>query len=101
MFFCACDFNCHLTLSNQIFLYTICIMQEHVMSLQVPISVLLRSSNTAPFEEMSQQWRAVGNTVRFGWHEIRFTAPETNTLPLDQLPGHLSLFQVKLQLYCK
>ena len=28
-----------------------------------PISASLRPGNTAPFEEMSQRWRAVGNTV--------------------------------------
>ena len=28
-----------------------------------PISVSLRPGNTAPFEEMSQWWRAVDNTV--------------------------------------
>ena len=28
-----------------------------------PNSASLRSGNTAPFEEISQQWRAVGNTV--------------------------------------
>ena len=28
-----------------------------------PISASLRPGNTAPFEETSQQWRAVGNTV--------------------------------------
>ena len=28
-----------------------------------PISASLRAGNTAPFEEMSQLWRAVGNTV--------------------------------------
>ena len=28
-----------------------------------PISASLRTGNTAPFEEMSQRWRAVGNTV--------------------------------------
>ena len=27
------------------------------------ISASLRGDNTAPFEEMSQRWRAVGNTV--------------------------------------
>ena len=29
----------------------------------MPISASLRPGNTASFEEMSQQWRAVGNTV--------------------------------------
>ena len=28
-----------------------------------PISASLRPGNTAPFEKMSQRWRAVGNTV--------------------------------------
>ena len=28
-----------------------------------PISASLRPGNTAPFEEMAQRWRAVGNTV--------------------------------------
>ena len=28
-----------------------------------PISASWRRNNTAPFEEMLQQWRAVGNTV--------------------------------------
>ena len=28
-----------------------------------PISASLRPGNTAPFEEMSQRWRAIGNTV--------------------------------------
>ena len=28
-----------------------------------PISASLRQGNTAPFEKMSQRWRAVGNTV--------------------------------------
>ena len=28
-----------------------------------PISASLRQGNTDPFEEMSQRWRAVGNTV--------------------------------------
>ena len=28
-----------------------------------PISASLRPGNTAPFEEMSQRWRAVGNTA--------------------------------------
>ena len=55
-----------------------------------PISASLRPGNTVPFEEMSQWWRAVGNTVsdltgpRF---EPRPTAPETNALLLDQLAG--------------
>ena len=29
----------------------------------VIISASLRSGNTAPFEEMLQQWRAIGNTL--------------------------------------
>ena len=46
--------------------------------------------NTAPFEETSQRWRAVGNTAsdltgpRF---KPQPPATETNALPLDQLAG--------------
>ena len=103
IFFCACDFNCHLTLSNQnqIFLCTCCITLKHVMSLQGPISESLRRSNTAPFKKTSQQWRAVRNTTSFDWLEIRPPASETNALPLDQQAGHLTSFQLKLQLYYK
>ena len=56
-----------------------------------PISASLRPGDTAtPDEEMSQRWQAVGNTVsdltgpRF---KLRPPVPETNALPLDQLPG--------------
>ena len=71
------------------------------MSLRGPISASLRPSNTAPFDEMSQQWRAVGNTVWFNWPEIWPPASEMNALPLYQLAGHLTFFQVKLQLHYK
>ena len=51
----------------------------------------LHPYNAASFEEMLQQWWAVGNTVsdltspRF---DLRFSAPETNTLLLEQLPEY-------------
>ena len=51
-----------------------------------PISTSLRPRSKA-FFEMSQQWRAVGNSVsdytgpRF---ESRTSRPETDALPLDQ-----------------
>ena len=51
-----------------------------------PISASLRPSNTA--FEMSQQWRAVSNTVSDLTDpkcEPRTPAPETNALPLDSL----------------
>ena len=41
-----------------------------------PISVSLRPGNTTPFEEMSQRWRAVGNTVS-NLTGQRFGQPET------------------------
>ena len=41
-----------------------------------PISASLRPGNTAPFEEMSQRWRAVGNTV-FDLTDPRFE-PQTS-----------------------
>ena len=49
--------------------------------------------NTAPFEEMLQRWRAVGNTLfdltspRF---DFRHPAPATNALPIDHLTGSAS-----------
>ena len=49
--------------SNQIFHYTRCKYAEACNELAGPISASLRQGNTAPFEKMSQWWRAVGNTV--------------------------------------
>ena len=49
--------------SNQIFHYTRCIAPKRVTEFAGPISVALRSEDTAPFKEMLQRWRAVGNTV--------------------------------------
>ena len=42
IFFCACDVNCHLTLSNQnqIFLYTCCITLKRAMSLRAHFRVI-------------------------------------------------------------
>ena len=48
--------------SNHIFHYTRCITPKRVTSWQGP-SLSLRPDNTASFEEMTKQWRAVGNTV--------------------------------------
>ena len=45
---------------NQVFHCSRCINTE---SCNGPISVSLQPGNTAPFEVMSQRWRAVGNTV--------------------------------------
>ena len=53
-----------------------------------PISASLRTGNTAPFEEMSQRWRAIGNTVsdltgpRF---ELRTSCSRDKCIRLDQL----------------
>ena len=38
-------------------------MPKRVTSLRGPIPASLRPGNTAPFEEMSQRWQLVGNTV--------------------------------------
>ena len=35
-----------------------------------PISASFHPSNTGPFEEMSQRWRAVGNTAQFNRSDI-------------------------------
>ena len=55
------DFNTTFT-SNQIFHYTRCITPQRVTSWRGAISESLRSGNTASFE-MSQRWRAIGNTI--------------------------------------
>ena len=52
-----------------------------------PISMSLRPGNTDSFEEMSQRWRAVGNTVTDltgPSFELQTSRPRNNTLPLDQ-----------------
>ena len=52
------------------------------------ISASLRPGNTAPFKEMLQRWRAVGNTVSDMTGRVlnlRPPAPKTNALPLDQV----------------
>ena len=57
-----------------------------------PISASLRPGYTASFEEMSQRWQDVGNSVS-GLTGLSFepqtyrTAPETNALLLNQLFG--------------
>ena len=50
-------------ISKHIFYYTRCITPKRVTSWRGPISASLRPGNTTPFEEMSQRWRTVGNTV--------------------------------------
>ena len=50
-------------ISTQIFHYTLCNCAEECNKLTVLISASLRPGNSAAFYEMSQQWRAVGNTV--------------------------------------
>ena len=48
---------------NKISRYSRCITRERVTSWRDPISTSLRPGDIAPFEEMLQWWRAVGNTV--------------------------------------
>ena len=56
-----------------------------------PISASLRLDNKAPFEEMSQRWRAVGNTVsdltgpRFEPQTSRSIAEHVTARPPDKL----------------
>ena len=74
---------------DEIFHYTRCDTPKRVTSWQGQ-SPRHCAGNTAPFEEMSQRWRVVGNTVS-NFTDPRFE-PQTsrskaNTLPLDQLAG--------------
>ena len=48
------------------------------------ISASLRQGNTASFEEMSQGWRAVGNTARF---ELQTSRSRDERITLNQLAG--------------
>ena len=48
---------------NHIFHYTRCITLKLATSLRSPSPRHCACGNTAPFEEMSQRWRAVGSTV--------------------------------------
>ena len=53
-----------------------------------PIFASLRPGDKAPLDEMSQQWRAIGNIVSdLTGRDLNFwpPAPETNLLTLDQL----------------
>ena len=43
--------------------YTRCNTPKRVTSGGAHFHVIAPANNTAPFEEMSQRWRAVGNTV--------------------------------------
>ena len=51
------------TQSNQIFHYTRCIAPQPVKRWRAHLHVIATVGNTALFEEMSQRWRVVGNTV--------------------------------------
>ena len=57
----VCFFNTNQIKSN-LSLYSLD-YAETCNELAGPISSSLRPGNTAPFEEMSRRWRAVGNTV--------------------------------------
>ena len=61
---------------EQIFYYTRCIMPKHVTSWQGNLRVIAPIGNTAPFEEMLQQWLVVGNNVS-DFTSLRFE-PQTS-----------------------
>ena len=74
---------------NQIkFIIIFAALNEACNKLAGSISTLLRLSTTTPFEEMSQWWRAIGNTV---FHcpdldlNLRDFTPDTNAIPHHQL----------------
>ena len=74
------------SLLNQIFDYTLK-YAEACNESAGPISASLHPSNTAPFEEMLQRWRAVGNIMSDLQAQdlnLRPPTPETRALPLDQ-----------------
>ena len=71
-----------------------------------PISASLRPGNTAPFEEMSQRWRAVGNTVsdltglRFEPQTSRSRDERVTARPTGRCPMNLWLFWKHFCLSC-
>ena len=74
------------SLLNQIFHYTLK-YAEACNKLAGPISASLHPSNTAPFEEMLQWWRAVGNimsNLQAQDLNLRPPTPKTRALSLDQ-----------------
>ena len=53
-----------LLIKSNLLLYLLyCITPKHVTSLQIPSPHHCAQGNTASFEQMSQWWRTVGNTV--------------------------------------
>ena len=71
--------------SNQIFHYTRFITAKRVTSLRGLSPRPCAVATTTFYEEISQRWRAVGNTV-FDLTGPRFE-PETKAMPLGQLAG--------------
>ena len=102
---------------NQIFDFSCCITPKCVTSWRVHLRVIAPMGNTAPFEEMLQRWRAVGNIVsdltdsRFERHASRsrkecVTAQPTGrfVIMIIVIKSRLSIFEkviknVSLQLH--
>ena len=60
------------------------------------LCVIAPADNTAPFEEMLQWWRAIGNTVSdLTGHRFEPETLRSNTiaLPLDQLASYSNLIR--------
>ena len=76
-----------LNLKPNLFCYICCIMPKRVTSQLDPSPRDSSSKQHSFFEEMSQRWRAVSNSVHPIWpvwdYIIRPPAPDTKTLPLD------------------
>ena len=58
---------------------------------------VIAPGSTAPFEEMLQRWRAVGNTgfdLTARGLNLKHPTPETKALPLEKLAGRSGLVMV-------
>ena len=76
--------------SNQIFHYTRCITPKRVTSWRGPSLHHCALATQLLSKKTPQRWQAVGNTVTNLTGRdlnLRPPAPETNSLPLDQLAG--------------
>ena len=96
-----------LNLSNRIFHYTRSITPMRVTSLRRPISASLRPGNTAPFWQMAQRWRAVGNTEsnlngpRFEPQTSRSRDECVTARPTGRFDSSFKFFNMSEQRLCK
>ena len=81
-------------MSNQIFHYTRCTMRSGWGACGVHLHVIA-PGNTAFFEEISQRWRAVGNT------ESNLTGPRFESLTSHSRDECVIFYSTNYNVYCR